>query len=85
LSCERSWSEAYCGDSAAKEQVRKASELDPGFYFAEFTSGWIDIEAGKFSEAIPELEKARAMDSPPFVTGYLGYAYARATEARLRR
>jgi len=36
-----------------------------------------DLEAGKFKEAIPELEQAAAMDSPPFVAGFLGYAYAK--------
>ena len=50
--------------------------MDPGFYFAQFTSGWIDIEAGKSNQAIAELQKAQAMDAPPFVTGFLGYAYA---------
>ena len=65
---------------AAKEQFRKALELDPSFYFAQWALGWADLEAGKFKEAIPELEKARAMDSPPFVAGYLGYAYATAGE-----
>src|SRR6202521_5824832 len=65
---------------AAKEQARKALELDPTFYLAQFCLGWTDIEAGKFGESIPELEKARAMASPPFVTGFLGYAYAAAGE-----
>ena len=60
----------------AKRQARKALELDPGFYEAQFNLGWTDIEAGKFNEAILELEKARTMNSPPFVAGYLGYAYA---------
>ena len=48
--------------------------------FAQFAIGWIDIEAGKFNEAITEMQKARAMDSPPFVAGWLGYAYAKAGE-----
>jgi adenylate cyclase len=61
---------------AAKQQSRSALELDPTFYWAQFCLGWADIEAGKFNQAIPELEKARAMDSPPFVAGWLGYAYA---------
>ena len=65
---------------AASEQARKALELDANFYIAHLTLGWTDIEAGKFSAAIPELEKARAMDAPPFVTGFLGYAYAAAGE-----
>ena len=39
-----------------------------------------DLEAGKFSEAIPEMEKARVTDSLPFVDGWLGYACAAAGE-----
>ncbi len=62
---------------AAKEQGRKSLELDPGFFFPEFGMGWTDLAAGNFKEAIPELEKARGMDSPPFVAGFLGYAYAK--------
>ena len=65
---------------AAKEQARKALELDPNFYLAHWSLGWADIEAGKFSAAIPELEKARVTDAPPFVAGLLGYAYAAAGE-----
>ena len=65
---------------AAREQVSKALELDPNFYLAHFALGWIDIEAGKFSAAIPEIEKARVTDSPPFIAGWLGYAYAAAGE-----
>jgi adenylate cyclase len=63
---------------AAREQARKALELDPTYYLAHWALGWTDLEAGKFNEAIPELEKARAMGSPPFLAGYLGYAYAAA-------
>lgn len=63
-----------------KYEAAKALELDPTAYLAQFVLGWNDLEAGKFNEAIPELEKARAMDSPPFVAGFLGYAYAKAGE-----
>jgi Tfp pilus assembly protein PilF len=52
---------------AAKEQNRKALELDPNFYLVHSALGWIDIERGKFREAIAELEKARLFDCPPFV------------------
>jgi adenylate cyclase len=68
---------------AAREQARKALELDPNFYLAHCGLGWADIEAGKLSEAIPEIEKARVTDSPAFVAGWLGYAYA-ATGERTR-
>ena len=50
--------------------------MDPNFYVAQFYIGWADLDAGKFSEAIPELEKARVTDAPPFFAGSLGYAYA---------
>ena len=59
----------------AKQQARKAGDLDPTFFFPHFMSGWIDIEAGKISDAIPELQKANAMDSPTWVAAWLGYAY----------
>jgi tetratricopeptide (TPR) repeat protein len=62
--------------AAAMEQARKGLDLDPTVFWAQFVIGWTDILAGKISEAIPELQKARAMGSPPFVAGYLGYAYA---------
>jgi adenylate cyclase len=65
---------------AAKEQFRKALELDPNFYLAHWALGWADIEAGNLSEAIAEIEKSRVVDSPPFIAGWLGYAYAAAGE-----
>ena len=35
----------------------------------------IAIQAGKVHDAIPLLQKAKALDAPPFVTAWLGYAY----------
>jgi serine/threonine-protein kinase len=61
--------------AAAKEQARRASEIDPTFFFAPMIYGWADIEAGKFADAIPSLKKAQALESPAFVTAWLGYAY----------
>jgi tetratricopeptide (TPR) repeat protein len=61
----------------AREQAHKAQELDPNSYALQWAFGWIYLEAGKFREAIPVLEKARVMDSPPFVAAWLGYAYAK--------
>jgi TolB-like protein/Tfp pilus assembly protein PilF len=63
----------------AKEQCREALQLDPEFYIAQFSLAWADVEAGKFHEAIPELEKVQAMASDPFIVGVssLGYAYAK--------
>jgi eukaryotic-like serine/threonine-protein kinase len=61
---------------AAKEQARRSAELDPTFFFPEFVYGWADIEAGKVADAITPLKKAKAMESPAFVTAWLAYAYA---------
>jgi TolB-like protein len=61
---------------AAREAAGKAAELDPTFFFAPWGYGWIDIQEGRIAEAIPEFLKARAMESPPFVSAWLGYAYA---------
>ena len=63
---------------AAREAAGKAAELDPTFFFAPWGYGWIDIQEGKVGDAIPEFLKAKAMESPPFVTAWLGYAYAAA-------
>ncbi|HEX2344543.1 MAG TPA: hypothetical protein VHI98_29000, partial [Vicinamibacterales bacterium] len=62
----------------AKELARKAAELDPMYFFPVMIDGWADLEVGKFREAIPALKKAKAMESPPFVTAYLAFAYGAA-------
>jgi serine/threonine protein kinase len=64
----------------AKELARKAADLDPMYFFPVMVDGWIDLEVGKFREAIPALKKARTMESPPFVTAYLAFAYGAAGE-----
>ncbi len=61
---------------AAKELARKSGELDPTYFFPVMVEGWTDLEAGKFREAAPFLKKATTMGAPPFVTAYLGYAFA---------
>jgi len=62
----------------AKELARRAAELDPMYFFPVMIDGWTDLEVGKFREAIPALKKAKAMESPPFVTAYLAFAYGAA-------
>ena len=63
----------------ARELARKAVEIDPTYFMSHgFAYGWIDIQAGKVSRAIPELEQAHALESPPWVAAWLGYAYAAA-------
>jgi serine/threonine-protein kinase len=66
----------FRGDLAgAKALVRRAAELDPTFFFSSWEDGWIDLQAGKIRESIPNFEKARAMESPSFVCAWLAYAY----------
>jgi TolB-like protein/Flp pilus assembly protein TadD len=60
---------------AAKKQARRSAELDPTFFFGPLAEGWIDIEAGKPSDAIPHIQQAKAMESPAFVSAWLAYAY----------
>jgi adenylate cyclase len=61
--------------AAAKDLSRRLREIDPTLYLSDWEDGWIDIERGKVGEAIPELEQANAMESPPPVAAFLGYAY----------
>jgi tetratricopeptide (TPR) repeat protein len=60
---------------AARNEVKRAADLDPSFFFAPWGGGWIDIQEGKLAEAIPQLQKSKAMDAPTFVSAWLGYAY----------
>jgi eukaryotic-like serine/threonine-protein kinase len=60
---------------AAREEARKSAALDPTFFFAPWGLGWIDVQEGKAGDAIPEFQKAKALESPPWVTAWLGYAY----------
>ena len=60
------------------ELTRKAAELDPTYFMPPLVDGWADLTVGHAHEAIPKLERAAAMDAPPFATAYLGYAYGAA-------
>jgi TolB-like protein len=62
----------------ARRLARKAAELDPSYFFPVMIAGWADLDAGQFSGAIPVLEKAKAMDAPPFVSAFLAFAYGAA-------
>ena len=59
----------------AREEAQRGAELDPTFFFPQMQFGWIDIQAGNVKAALPALKKAAAMESPPFATAWLGYAY----------
>ena len=61
---------------AAKEQAGGRRISIRTFFFPQMVYGWADIDAGKFTDAIPSLKKAKALESPAFVTAWLAYAYA---------
>jgi eukaryotic-like serine/threonine-protein kinase len=66
----------FRGDTAeAKRLAKKATDLDPAYYFGPMVNGWADCEIGKATAAIPSFVKARELGSPAFVTAWLGYAY----------
>ncbi|HEX9166399.1 MAG TPA: protein kinase [Gemmatimonadales bacterium] len=64
--------------AAARELARRAGELDPSYFFPVSMLGWIELQVGNYSAAIPHFERAAGMAAPPFVTAYLGFAYGAA-------
>jgi tetratricopeptide (TPR) repeat protein len=62
---------------AAMDLANRALDLDPAFFFPYLQQGWINIAAGNVDAAVPELQKADAIGSPPWVAGWLGYAYGK--------
>ncbi|MEO8811106.1 MAG: tetratricopeptide repeat protein [Rhodanobacter sp.] len=68
---------AWQGNLAqARQLIARAAELDPNFSYVPWIAGWIDIEASRPGDAIPALRRAASLQAPPFVTAWLGYAYA---------
>ncbi|MBA3709684.1 MAG: hypothetical protein H0W83_12790 [Planctomycetes bacterium] len=63
---------------AARALAQRAADLDPTFYFPSLAEGVLDLQVGRFREAVPVLEKARTMGAPSFATAYLAYAYGKA-------
>lgn len=61
----------------AAARCRKALELDPNFYLAHFVLGWIQLEQGNYPDSIKEFHVAQTMETIPFISGFLGYAYGR--------
>ncbi len=68
-----------------EELAQRATELDPTFYLASQIEGELDLQVGRYREAISHLEKARTLDAPSFTTAFLAYAYGKVgDEARAR-
>jgi eukaryotic-like serine/threonine-protein kinase len=69
----------FNGDyEAGWKLTRRAAELDPTYFFAPFEEGWVEIQAGRVQDAIAKLRKAKALESPRFVSAWLAYAYGAA-------
>jgi eukaryotic-like serine/threonine-protein kinase len=60
---------------AARQLVRRASDLDPTFFMGPFIAGWIELQAGRVEDAVAQFRKAEAMGAPAFVSAWLAYAH----------
>jgi tetratricopeptide (TPR) repeat protein len=70
---------AYQGKyEAAKQQCRKAIDLDPNIGMGCLALP--DFEAGRFKEAIAEIQQDKPLRSSPFGLAYLGYCYGASGE-----
>ena len=61
-----------------RNRLGKALNLNPTSFGLHLGLGLIDVEAGKFNDAIPELITASEDQHATFQRGFLGYAYAAA-------
>jgi TolB-like protein/Flp pilus assembly protein TadD len=61
----------------AEAQCRKALELDPSFDLARFVLGWVEMQRGNYQKCVEEYQRAQKTEAVPFMTGFLGYAYAK--------
>jgi TolB-like protein/DNA-binding winged helix-turn-helix (wHTH) protein/Flp pilus assembly protein TadD len=66
----------------AIEQSRKTLEMDPNFALGRYRLGQTYVLAGKYSDAVVELNKALALSGSPRVMAELGLAHALAGNRR---
>lgn len=66
----------------AIEQLRQTLEMGRDFYRARVLLGIAYGQKGDFSQAIAEFLQARLSEETPVLSGFLGYAYARAGEEK---
>ncbi len=62
----------------AIELQKKAIEIDPSYWMAHYTLGWIYLQKGQTREAIAALQKATELSGFTGASAPLGYAYAAA-------
>ncbi|HEY6291991.1 MAG TPA: winged helix-turn-helix domain-containing protein [Terriglobia bacterium] len=70
---------AYYGGryNDAIDQYQRALNMDPGYFRAIEGIGVALALSGNYAQAIQELEKARAIEDVPEISGFLGYVYGR--------
>jgi tetratricopeptide (TPR) repeat protein len=66
----------------AIEQLEKTLTMGQDFYRARVLLGIAYGQKGAFSQAIAEFLKARLIEKTPMLSGFLGYAYAKASEKK---
>jgi TolB-like protein/Tfp pilus assembly protein PilF len=60
----------------ALNKLHETLAMDPRHYPAHVVMGMVHGQAGNFSKAFEEFEKARHLNEAPAVMGFLGYVYA---------
>jgi len=56
--------------------AQKGEEMDPNFFLAHFVQGWIYDKKGDYQKAIAKLQRAQQLEDQPWISCWLGHAYA---------
>src|SRR6266576_7042676 len=56
--------------------AQKGEEMDPNFFLAHFVQGWIYDKKGDYQKAIAKLQRAQQLEDEPWISCWLGHAYA---------
>ena len=56
--------------------AQKGEEMDPNFFLAHFVQGWIYDKKGDYEKSIAKLQRARQLEDQPWISCWLGHAYA---------
>jgi eukaryotic-like serine/threonine-protein kinase len=56
--------------------AQKGEEMDPNFFLAQFVQGWIYDKKGDYQKAIAKLQRAQQLEDQPWISCWLGHAYA---------
>jgi TolB-like protein/Tfp pilus assembly protein PilF len=64
------------------EFAQKGEEMDPNFFLAHYVQGWIYDKKGDYEKAIAKLQRARQLEDQPWISCWLGHAYAASGDRR---